>query len=162
MTKYGFTGTRNLHDGIMPVLDWLTTTIAYDPDNEYTTGCCTGFDEVAALHLLLRHPEATHRLILPANRSQISKHVLDAFTCPPKSDTGPRIIIAMPGNTDYRDRNNRILDYTDHLMICAEYPEDDPASRRSGTWMTKRLWDSRPGDRNRSLYHITSSSRETT
>jgi hypothetical protein len=52
---------------------------------------------------------------------------------------GPAFIELMPAGTNYRDRNARILDYTDELIAVADHSEDHALSRRSGTWMTIRM-----------------------
>ena len=45
----------------------------------------------------------------------------------------------MPPGTTYKDRNEAIVNRVDELYYCADYPEEDRRSRRSGTWQTVRL-----------------------
>jgi hypothetical protein len=45
----------------------------------------------------------------------------------------------MAEGTDYRDRNTEIVRRSNQLFYCADYPENHGKSRRSGTWMTKRI-----------------------
>ena len=43
------------------------------------------------------------------------------------------------GSYPYRERNTRIVDQCSTLYAFPAYPEDDPRSKRSGTWMTVRI-----------------------
>jgi hypothetical protein len=67
--------------------------------------------------------------IVPADRSRVDPYWRD------HCDTFEE----MPSGTDYRARNERIVELSDRLVALPEYPEDDHWSRRSGTWMTVRI-----------------------
>lgn len=43
------------------------------------------------------------------------------------------------GRYPYRERNTRIVQQCSVLWAFPAYPEDDPRSKRSGTWMTVRI-----------------------
>lgn len=132
--RYGFTGTRTVTDE-HAIAEWLYAIT--QNGTEFTTGACVGFDALAANFLLEKFPQAIHRLVVPAKRAQVDYAVLDRFIY--SSIPGWIEIEFMPNTTDYRARNARILDYTDELLVCAEYHEDHEKSKRSGTWMTTRI-----------------------
>lgn len=97
--------------------------------DEFTTGGATGYDDAIGLSMYARFSSALHRVVLPANHSQLG----DWWR--PFSDV---ITEQMPEGTDYRDRNDRILDHTDVLYALPTRPEAC-GTRDGGTWMTVRL-----------------------
>jgi hypothetical protein len=128
--RIGFSGTRMLHPDDMPGVERWLERVTQGCD-ECTTGACYGFDAYvgSVMYSWFPPPTIRHRVIVPAFRSQVEMWW-----------TGLDIeVIEMPDDTDYRARNNRILDFSDKLVACADYPEEDGHSRRSGTWMTVRL-----------------------
>lgn len=109
---------------------------------EFTTGACVGGDALIARTMLAEFPDAIHRLVVPANRSQVDIDLYHDFI----THTGGWACIEfMPAGSTYRDRNLRLLDHGDMLCPVANYDEDDGHSRRSGTWMTVRLARARRG-----------------
>jgi len=106
---------------------------------EFTTGTCWGFDAIAAEWLVARYPNAVHRLVVPANRSQVDFSIVGKFTALAREAPEQYLIEWMPDDTDYRDRNARILEHSDELVAVAQSPETAGSSRRSGTWMTVRM-----------------------
>lgn len=132
----GFTGTRNIgghEEKLTAYLQKSETHLflswAFD---QYVTGACKGWDAFIGEFLALTYPNATHTVLVPADQSQVDRW-WEGF------DLGKINVIFMPPNTDYRYRNEQIVQRSDYLFYCADYPEDDGRSKRSGTWMTKRI-----------------------
>jgi hypothetical protein len=90
-------------------------------------GACVGGDMRAAITAT----NAGHwvHAVVPANRSQVD----------PAWREWCHSYEEMPSGTDYRARNERILDHGEELEAWPEYAEQHPQSRRSGTWMTIRI-----------------------
>ena len=136
MNVLGTTGTRNIAQNDEPLyverltnpemLFWLSNFDAF------VSGACTGWDAVWGSTMRLTFPDKLHFVIVPANRSQIEPW-WEAF------DLGTVHLILMAKDTDYRARNEKIVEMSTHLYYCADYPEDHGKSRRSGTWMTVRI-----------------------
>lgn len=137
--RWGETGTRTVTDDARPHVYQRLAERAGRYD-EYTTGACVGVDAIAANWFLDTCPDAIHRLVVPANLSQVDWLTIHRFRA---LEDERHIIEWMPKGTSYRDRNNRVLDHTDELDVIASYPESHGKSRRSGTWMTYRLAKSR-------------------
>lgn len=135
MPRMGFTGTRSVpFDRVADVLAFLTRE-SHEFD-EFTTGACTGFDAIAAHYLIDQNPNALHRLVVPANRSQVDGEIIERFR---RLEDDRHVIEYMPEGTSYRERNERILDHSDALLAVADHPEIHSKSVRSGTWMTVRI-----------------------
>lgn len=100
------------------------------PALRYVTGACEGGDAFTGRWLLDHRPAAGHVVIVPANRSRVD----DWWAGDPRVT-----VIEMPPGTAYRDRNAHIVAGTDVLVGFPAHPEDDPRSRRSGTWQTIRM-----------------------
>jgi hypothetical protein len=99
----------------------------------FVTGACKGVDAVAGRTLVSERPDAQHVVVVPANRSAVvqwwpSVEVVRGIE-----------VLEMPEDTDYKDRNEVLVELSDHLVAFVEHPEDDPRSTRSGTWQTVRL-----------------------
>ncbi len=133
--RIGFTGTRSIAGREDEIAAWLDTLAM--PGSEFTTGACVGFDAFVARYLLSRFPNATHRLVVPANRSQIDPNLLIVFMA--QTVPGKHIVEYMEDGTTYKQRNQRILHHSDHLVALSDYPEKHGRSTRSGTWQTVRL-----------------------
>lgn len=108
---------------------------------EYVSGGCRGFDATFGVSLARAYPGCPQRIKVPANQSQV-----DAWWVTPEfSDqlaTGspaPINVDYMPEGTDYRYRNTQLVLASNDIFYWAEFPEDDPRSKRSGTWMTVRI-----------------------
>lgn len=132
--RAGFTATRHVDGREADILEFVDRTT--DDCTEFTTGACWGGDSLIARHLLSTRADAAHRLIVPQKRDQVDTDMFHHFLT---HTGGWASIELMQAGSNYRDRNNRILDHTDRLLAVAEYPEDHGKSRRSGTWMTVRL-----------------------
>lgn len=139
--RIGFTGTRNVPDAcVQRVQDFVGDhSIIVADELEFTTGGCVGFDALAAQWLVDNTPWSTHRVVVPANESQVDQRVVTIIANCAKFAPSAYLVERMPPGTSYRDRNIRILEHSDELVAVAEYPEDAGRSRRSGTWMTVRL-----------------------
>jgi hypothetical protein len=70
----------------------------------------------------------TVHTVVPANRSQVGDWRRWTHTYE-----------EMPEGTDYRARNQRMVDLADEVWAVPQFKEDSPRSTRSGTWMTVRL-----------------------
>lgn len=128
----GFSGTRrNLtHPEQAVITDFLYGLDGWDG---FVTGGCIGIDHFAAWVLVHLFPEKRHVVIVPANRSRVAAWWR-------RVDNGARVeVIEMPPDTDYRDRNIRLVDECSWLTGIPEFTEHHPRSQRSGTWQTIRL-----------------------
>jgi hypothetical protein len=98
--------------------------------DRFVTGGCNGFDAKMGLYLYNHFPDKVHLVIVPDNKGQVDWWFKGL----------PRVMIRyMPPGTTYRQRDQAIVDASDEVFYCAQYPEADPRSQRSGTWLTKRL-----------------------
>jgi hypothetical protein len=126
----GFTATRELSEmqryDVCAYLDNLDY-------GTYVTGGCRGGDAVIGAHLAMTQPAAIHRVYVPSDLSQV-----DAWWDHPIFATQSNIHVVWDCGT-YRERNTRIVSSSEVLEVFAQYREDDPRSKRSGTWMTKRI-----------------------
>lgn len=137
MSALGFTGTRATAARELELklylesADMITYLRKFDT---YITGGCTGWDALVGRYLALKFPPpvAQHVVIVPANHDQIDPW-WEEF------DVGTIDLVHMPEGSDYRARNQAIVDRADQLFYCADYVEDDGHSKRSGTWMTVRM-----------------------
>ncbi len=137
MATLGFTGTRSTDArkaelrNYLESADMITYLRKFDT---YVTGGCVGWDALVGRFLATRFPPpiAQHIVVVPANRKQVDPW-WEEF------DPGLVQIVYMPNDTDYRDRNTEIVKRSDNMFYCADYPEADGRSQRSGTWMTYRI-----------------------
>jgi len=127
-----FTAARELdakaQDGV--VLNVLVTAVPFV--DRYVTGACTGGDAFIGRWLHENRPDAEHVIIVPADRSRVDEWWLEV-------DGTNVTVIPMPQGTTYADRNARLVTEGTAVFGFPAYPEDDPRSRRSGTWQTIRL-----------------------
>lgn len=137
MSNLGFTGTRSTEKNALRIRKYLESAdmIMYlRKFDTYVTGGCEGFDALVGRFLRLRFPPpiAHHVVVVPADRSRVDPW-WEEF------DVGTVELIYMDDGTDYRDRNQAIVDRAEQVFYCADYPEAHGKSKRSGTWMTKRI-----------------------
>jgi hypothetical protein len=135
MSSLGFTGTRNTKDfeeRLRSYWEGVDATLFLREFDTYVTGGCRGWDAFIGRYLALRFPLKTHIVVCPANRSQVDPWWLEF-------DLGTILVVYMPEDTDYKDRNTEIVRRSDQLFYCADYPEEHGKSQRSGTWQTKRI-----------------------
>lgn len=129
----GFTGTRQAaQPAAFRWLDAPETHEWFESYDGYVTGGCRGFDVLVGQHLADTFPDKEHWVICPSNKSQIF-----AWWLAPEYEFVR--VVYMPEGTDYRDRNTEIVNRSAELYYCADFPEADGRSKRSGTWMTVRI-----------------------
>lgn len=131
----GLTGTRWIdayRDKLWSWLNLADTKRWFEHFDGYVTGGCFGWDAFAGRFLADTWPDKEHWVIVPANLSQV-----DAWWLEPGYEFVR--VVYMPMGTDYRDRNTVIVERSVELHFCAERPEADGKSKRSGTWMTVRI-----------------------
>lgn len=138
--RYGFSGSRHLDErGRTVVASTLASRFKAVPAHcEFTTGVCVGVDSFAGQWLWRFVLHGRHRVIVPADRSRVDWWWTHRAIREAEGDSGVEVI-EMPSGTTYRDRNVRIVEYSDRLLAFPEHGEDDPRSARSGTWQTIRL-----------------------
>jgi len=98
----------------------------------FVSGACFGWDAIFGSTMTLTYPDKEHFVIVPADRSRVETWWY-AF------DFDKVHVIEMPDGTDYKQRNQKIVDMSSALFYCADYPEEHGKSKRSGTWQTVRL-----------------------
>ncbi len=130
MRIIGFSGARSIPAGVRRQI--MHTLHSLDAD-EYVTGAAVGIDAYVGSNLTRLYPTARHRVIIPANHSQIDPW-WTTCTLPPGFE-----IEFMPERSSYRNRNQRIVERATELRAYPSHAERDPRSRRSGTWQTVRL-----------------------
>ena len=123
-----FTAARNLgwmgQEVIVNVLTVLPSA------ERYVTGAAEGGDAFTGAWLYWNRRDAEHVVVLPADRSRVAWWWLDLEAV---------TVVEMPTGSTYADRNLELV--TRGTAVCGfpSYPEDDPRSRRSGTWQTIRM-----------------------
>lgn len=134
----GFTGSRQpFHD---PAEILTRTLTGLYRAGQFVTGACTGVDADLGRFLAQAYPDVPQTVIVPAARDRI-----DRWWLKPDGDRSrlyPEVTIdvrLMPPGTDYRDRNQAIVDLSTILVGYPQLPEKDPAMRRSGSWQTIRM-----------------------
>jgi len=131
--RYGFSGSRSITAYDQATIYGVLKSLP--PGVEYTTGGCLGVDAYVGIGLWRTEPHATHRVVVPADRSRV-----DYWWMHRAIREGRGVLIEeMPPSTTYADRNRRIVEHSDVLVAFPAHPEDDPRSRRSGTWQTIRM-----------------------
>ena len=121
------------------VLSVLTARLPFA--DRYVTGACQGGDAWIGAWLHAARPEAEHMVVVPANRSQV-----DQWWARPErvlavsQGRSPVVTVEwMAPGTGYDDRNQRLVDLADWVFGFPAFPEEDPRSKRSGTWQTIRM-----------------------
>lgn len=131
----GFTAARDLDErgeaaavNVLVQVPWAA---------RYVTGGCTGGDTFIGRWLVLNRlgSDARHVVIIPADRSRVDPW----WEKPVIRRTTLVEVIEMPPGSTYADRNARIVEESTVIFGLPAYPEDDPRSRRSGTWQTIRM-----------------------
>ena len=133
----GFTSSRDIlgyESAIVEALKILPFEI--DASTTFVTGGCIGGDALIGRTMARLCPDNRHVVHVPANTSRV-----EAWWNDPEFKLGPTQItrLHMPEGTTYRDRNQKIVEDSDVLVVIARFPEDHGASKRSGTWQTKRI-----------------------
>lgn len=132
--RLGFTAARDFR-GIPSVATLMWFEFLPEAD-EYVSGGAVGGDQIFGEMAFQRRPAADHIIYLPANRRAVnywwnkyrgkrSFSRIHVFECPPDSS--------------YAYRDQQIVNASDELAAFPRYPEADPRSARSGTWLTVRL-----------------------
>lgn len=122
MQRRGFTGTRNPPASAKNMIRLHLMTL--DPEqDELVIGCCVGIDAIVGRigHVLGFKVHG----VIPIDESQVD--VLWPLYC--------SSIEYMPDNTNYMDRNQRIVDIS---LDLTAFPLDAVERQRSGTWSTVR------------------------
>lgn len=89
-------------------------------------GACVGADQFAHWHM------AEHRIITHVHPPVDKKFSAEKFLL--------RHVLRVDHEAKpYKERDQDIVDALDILIIAPLYPEKDPQSKRSGTWMTARM-----------------------
>lgn len=128
----GFTAARNISG--VPAAIFTEVLDHLNDAHSFVTGGARGGDAAIGAYLAWKYPEKKHIVLLPWNRSQVQ----DWWT--KLRDYDIRVqVIEMPEGTDYKYRNQKIVDYSGELVGFPEYAENDPRSQRSGTWQTIRI-----------------------
>jgi hypothetical protein len=148
LMRVGFTGTRHCsaEQGVSLLEGWRQAVGSERLDShhlEFITGGCVGWDSIVGVWALLNFPLASHTVILPTNERLVdrwweSDRVRGNVNLAMREG---RLHVDWPVSftRTYRDRNQLIVNLSDMLLYCAEYPEKSPESTRSGTWQTVRL-----------------------
>jgi len=123
---YGMTGTRKLEPGDHgPVADAIDR---LNNPGVLVVGGCVGADTYAA-QVAWQRGMWVH-VVLPANSKLID----------PQWYRYANSFEQMPDGSDYRARNQRIVDLATAAMVAfPDRAEQHGSQRRSGTWMTVRL-----------------------
>ena len=127
--RVGFPGTRHIEaDGVAAVSAAVRGLVQIAGltgcSVEVSTGGCVGTDHRAMMEA--HWAGFTVHTILPANRKLVPDDWQDFST-------------TWEEGGEYRARNKALVRRVSGLFVVADYPEQHPKSRRSGTWMTWRL-----------------------
>lgn len=127
--RYGFTGTRRLEPEHYEQINTVLGSLA--DATEFTTGGALGVDGYVVHAVEELFPWVRQRIIFPADFKAVDREIYDW------ANSGGAELIQMPPGSSYRDRNARILDYSEVLI---SFPLKEAAlEKRSGTWMTIRM-----------------------
>jgi hypothetical protein len=120
-----FTGTRWPPDGTAELIATLLWTLP--SSTKLITGAAIGIDTLVAVTGLKQrfHVHA----VVPATTDQADVDWLKHCTS----------YEVMPRGSTFRDRDTRMVDLGKRVIAFPLYPEKDPRSKRSGTWMTVRI-----------------------
>lgn len=125
----GFTATRHVRgESDEAVIDRVLLDLWSEGIRDIVTGGCYGGDAVIAAAAKARGFRV--HTVLPAVMAQVDGRWKEHCTTWEQT-----AMTAEP----YRTRNERIVALADRLVAFPERAEDDPRSRRSGTWMTVRI-----------------------
>jgi len=125
-----FTAARDLDD---PGREVVVNVLVQVPwAQRYITGAAIGGDAFIGRWLRENRPHAEHVVVVPADRSRVD-YWWDA--------SDPYVtVFDMPEHLGtYADRNAQLVMCATAVWGLPAYPEDDPRSRRSGTWQTIRM-----------------------
>jgi hypothetical protein len=125
-----FTAARDLDASGMRVA--VSVLLQAPAARQYVTGACAGGDAFIGRWMQESHPDAEHVVIVPADRSRVDEWWLQV-------DGTNVTVIPMPQGTTYAGRNAELVRRATAVYALPAYPEDDPRSRRSGTWQTARM-----------------------
>lgn len=141
MAKIGFTGGRHVNDVIVyGNLYKIFKSMPLPMGSAFITGAALGADAMIGEWLAEVMPIGYfHRILVPANHDQIDKWWERNFRAIELRDLGWLQVVQMPEGTDYKDRNQAIVDQSDWVIGFPPIPEDHPNARRSGTWQTVRM-----------------------
>ena len=121
----GFAGTRRaLTLAERGRVSMLIASLAQD--TRVVTGARRGVDAFVARSA--RHRNLVVHAVVPDDRDRVDpdwREHYDSFEM-------------MPSGADRRAQDGRIVELADRIVAVAEHPEDDPRSRRSGTWRMVR------------------------
>ena len=121
-----FTGEARIDEREAHYVDAVLQTLTPAVDT-LRTGACIGVDTAVAEYGLQRG--FLVHTVVPANRKAVDplwrEHCSTFFEMPP--------------DTDYRDRNTRMVQPAQRLIAFPRWSENDNRSIRSGTWMTVRI-----------------------
>jgi len=136
-----FSGSREIPDGALETIRGVVRAVSA---RLYVTGACIGVDQAIAGMVAKHWPTRNQRIVVPRNRTRVDEVWLATFGA-----AHERVAAAfMPRGTTYRERNLAMLGegfvgvapvVPDLLVAFPAYPQGDPRSARSGTWMTVRL-----------------------
>lgn len=131
----GGTGSRLAHPDLRNETKmWIKERMEFIRPTGVVTGGCTGFDALMGEYCALRWEDLEHTVIVPADQKAV-----DPWWTKPTLSHVDITVIQMPPGSTYRDRNIMIVAKSAMMLGQPERPEDDPKSRRSGTWQTIRL-----------------------
>lgn len=108
---------------------------AQDTWDGYVTGGCIGIDHFCGVTLVELFPHKHHIVIVPANRSRVA-----AWWRLHEGTPGLNLEVReMSPGTDYKMRNQALVNTSSLLAGFPDFPEWHRASTRSGTWQTIRM-----------------------
>ena len=129
--RYGITGVRDIGDQRTPAREHALRVIAWalmdlEDVTEVTTGAQYGVDTQAFFIASELHPDAHHRVCVPAGVPH-NEHLVRI------ARIHGREVVEVPGG--YLARNDRIVASSDVLVA---FPRTENEELRSGTWATIR------------------------
>lgn len=127
MTRYGVTGVVDPPDEEFAKYLVYKTLIDLPAVDEFTTGGAYGIDTIAAKEAMKVHPNALHRLCVPA--APFNRSISGSFSIIEYVPAGKSV------SDTYMARNDRIVAYSDVLLA---WPLTAVEELRSGTWATIR------------------------
>jgi hypothetical protein len=122
-----FTGARDITES--EALRVIQAVFALPEHTRIISGGALGVDTVAALAVVMSQTHRMLHVVLPCTTEPRDVGWLEA------ASTWER----MPPGTTFKQRDARMVEVGDRVIAFPLYPENDPRSKRSGTWMTVRL-----------------------